>query len=552
MIPAMKMQESSVFYYCSCAYMIMKDNNDNNAGAERLDMHTSGTVRDRVYLDFYNLKEIPFAITPDPAFLFLSNTHQSVIDKILHGIRSRMGFILLTGEVGTGKTTLCRSILDSLDGDAETAYIINPSLSGRELISNILDDLGIKCPPHSSKKDLIDKLNLFLLSTALTRPVVVIIDDAQTMPLDAIEDLRLLSNLETDKTKLLQMVLVGQPELLDFISGPQMRQLRQRVAIHCNLEYITREEIDRYIARRLFIAGDKGHIRFTQRAIKKIYKASNGVPRLINKICDYALTAGYIADDFTIGPRYVKKAIEELGDLAHVQISPSFGKLGRWHARHTKLVLTTASCLFLFIAVVSLNYFFEMPVFTSVKKTEFHADFGTEETPVKSETLDQRPDAPISTIAPAIGCSVSSAFALQLGSFKTLERVVRAVSYYKEQNVDAHWHQLDIGSKGKWYRVFTGPFRTKEEAEEFKAHYSLLKSIVLFAPWSVLIDQTSSSGDADHVISLLQDNHYDSYVEKYEDGCHRVLTGVFIKQERAEKLAQQISDLGILARVISR
>ena len=532
--------------------MSMKDNNDNNTGTERLDIHVSGTVRNRVYLDFYKLREMPFAITPDPAFLFLSNTHQSVIDKILHGIRSRMGFILLTGEVGTGKTTLCRSILDSLDGEAETAYIINPSLSGRELISNILDDLGIKCPPNSSKRALIDKLNLFLLSTANTKPVVVIIDDAQTMPLDAIEDLRLLSNLETDKTKLLQMVLVGQPELLDFISGPQMRQLRQRVAIHCNLEYITREEVDRYIARRLFIAGDKGHIRFTPKAIKKIYKTSNGVPRLINKICDYALTAGYIADDFTIGPGYVKKAIEELGDLAHVQSYPSFGQPGRWHARHRKLVHTITSCLFLLIAVVSLTYFFALPVFTFGKKTGLPSDPGRELTPVKSETLDQRPEVHISTMPPAIGRSVPSPFALQLGSFKTLERAIRAVSFYKERQVDAHWHQLDFGSKGKWYRVFTGPFGTKEEAEKFKADYGLLKSIVLFAPWSVLIDQTSSSEAVDHIISLLRDNNYDSYVEKCEDGSHKVLTGVFIKQERAEKLAQEISDLGILARVISR
>ncbi|MCG7852106.1 MAG: AAA family ATPase, partial [Methanosarcinaceae archaeon] len=224
----------------------MKENNNENIAVGRLGVHPLGAWENRVYLDFYDLKEPPFSITPDPAFLFLSNTHQSVIDKILHGIKSRMGFILLTGEVGTGKTTICRSILDSLYGEAETAYIINPSLSGRELISNILDDFGIKYPPDSSKKVLIEHLNLFLLSIADTKPVVLIIDDAQTMSIAALEDLRLLSNLETDKAKLLQMVLVGQPELLDFISVPQMRQLRQRVAIHCNLEYITREEIDRY------------------------------------------------------------------------------------------------------------------------------------------------------------------------------------------------------------------------------------------------------------------------------------------------------------------
>ena len=162
---------------------------------------------ERVYLDYYSFREAPFSITPDPEFLFLSSTHGSVINKILYGINSRMGFILLIGEVGTGKTTICRSILDNLEGKAETVYIINPSLSGRELISSILDDLGIPTPPETSKKELIACLNQFLLSAEERGPVVIIIDDAQTIPLDALEDLRLLSNLETDKDKLLQMVL---------------------------------------------------------------------------------------------------------------------------------------------------------------------------------------------------------------------------------------------------------------------------------------------------------------------------------------------------------
>ena len=532
--------------------MIMKDNRDNNMGAEDVDNHVSGTVRNRVYLDFYKLREVPFAITPDPAFLFLSNTHQSVIDKILHGIRSRMGFILLTGEVGTGKTTLCRSILDSLDGDAETAYIINPSLSGKELISNILNDLGIKCPPDSSKKDLIDKLNRFLLSTANTKPVVVIIDDAQTMPLDAIEDLRLLSNLETDKNKLLQMVLVGQPELLDFISGPQMRQLRQRVAIHCNLEYITREEIDRYIARRLFIAGDKGHIRFTQKAIKKIYKASNGVPRLINKICDYALTAGYIADDFTIGPAYVKKALEEVGDLDLKEDFASVGKPWRNKVINKRLALVSASATILLILLFSLNYFLVLPMCKYEKDIDLRSALPKEIVTVKIETPKQEFNESIPKETPYTENSVPSPFALQLGSFKSLEGVVRSVSFYKERQVEAHWHQLDLGTKGKWYRLFTGQFGTKEEAQKFKADYGLLKSIVLFAPWSVLVSQTNSSEDLNHIRSVLRNNQYDSYDEKSGDGSHRVFTGIFVNRERAEKLAQEINDLGILARVISR
>jgi type II secretory pathway predicted ATPase ExeA/cell division septation protein DedD len=530
----------------------MKENNSENIAVGHPGVHPFGALENRVYLDFYDLKEPPFSITPDPAFLFLSHTHQSVIDKILHGIRSRMGFTLLTGEVGTGKTTLCRSILDSLDGEAETAYIINPSLSGRELISNILDDFGIKYSPDSSKKVLIEHLNHFLLSIAHTKPVVLIIDDAQTMSIEALEDLRLLSNLETDRAKLLQMVLVGQPELLDFISVPQMRQLRQRVAIQCHLEYLTREEVEGYIPRRLLIAGDKGHVRFTPRAIIKIFKASDGVPRLINKICDYSLTAGYVAEDFTIGPRYVKKALNEIGDLDLKEDFASVGKSWRNKVMNKRLALVSASATTLLIILFSLNYLLVFPMCKYEKDIDLRSALPKETVTVKIESLKQEFNESIPKETPYTENSVPSPFALQLGSFKSLEGVVRAVSFYKEREVEAHWHQLDLGAKGKWYRLFTGQFGTKEEAQKFKADYGLLKSIVLFAPWSVLIDQTGSSEDADHIRSVLRNNHYDSYLAKCEDGSHKVLTGIFIKQERAEKLAQEISDLGILARVISR
>ena len=530
----------------------MKNNNDNKTGTEDLENHVPESAKNRVYLDFYRLREVPFAITPDPAFLYLSSTHQSVIEKILHGIKSRMGFLLLTGEVGTGKTTLCRSILDSLDGDAETAYIINPSLSGRELISNIVDDFGIKYPPDSSKKDLIDKLNRFLLSVANTKPVVVIIDDAQTMPLDAIEDLRLLSNLETDKTKLLQMVLVGQPELLDLISDPQMRQLRQRVAIHSKLEYITEEEIDRYIARRLFIAGDKGHVQFTKNAIKLIYKASKGVPRLINKICDYALTAGYIADDFVIGPGYVKKALKELGDLGLKENPGSTGKSWKTPAMNKKIAFVSASAMTLLILMILLNYLLILPMCKYEKNIDWHATPPKEIVTVKIDPPKERSNESIPKEIPPIETRVPSPFTLQLGSFKSLKGVIRAVSFYKEREIEAHWHHLDLGAKGKWYRLFTGQFGTEEEAQKFRTDYGLLKSIVIFAPWSVLVGQPHSGEELNHMRSALLDNHYDSYDEKSGDGRHRVYTGVFINRERAEKLAQEINDLGFLARVISR
>jgi general secretion pathway protein A len=268
--------------------------------------------KDRVYLDFYNLKGPPFAITPDPEFLFLSETHRNVIEKLQYAIETRMGFMLLTGEVGTGKTTLCRTLLDQMQGGPQTVYVINPALSGHELLANILDDLGIPYPAQASKKELIDRLNRFLLTNEGVGPVVIIVDDAQTMPLTTLEDLRLLSNLETDKSKLLQMLLVGQPELLQLLDQPEIRQLKQRVAIHCRLDFLSRAEVGGYIERRLFVAGNKGQIRFTHKVVKQIHKRSGGVPRIINKISDLALTAAYTTNSHTVQSVHFKAACSEL------------------------------------------------------------------------------------------------------------------------------------------------------------------------------------------------------------------------------------------------
>lgn len=277
----------------------------------------------RVYLDFYELSEPPFAITPDPAFLYLSTTHQAALEKLLYGIRNRLGFLLLTGEVGTGKTTLCRHLLDLLRDEAETVYVINPALSGRELIAAILEDLGLAPEADATKKALIDRLNRYLLERTGPGPVVLIIDDAQAMPAETLEDLRLLSNLETDKVKLLQILLVGQPELNEQIGQPRLRQLQQRITLHCQLERLDRKETESYISRRLYASGNKGRLCFTPRAISLIVKCSQGIPRLINRICDNALVAGYVANDFSIRPPHIKRAIAETGPLAPSPAKPA-------------------------------------------------------------------------------------------------------------------------------------------------------------------------------------------------------------------------------------
>lgn len=325
---------------------------------EHADVDFAGSGKDRLYLDFFDLREAPFSITPDPEFLYFSNTHQSVIDKTLYGISNRSGFILLTGEVGTGKTTLCRSMLDRLDGKAEMVYIINPSVSGVELFSIILDDLGVETAPGATKKALIDLLNRFALAASEARPVVIIIDDAQTMPIDTLEDLRLLSNLETDKEKLLQVVLVGQPELIGLISRPEMRQLRQRIVIACQLGLLSPPEIDGYIDRRLFVAGNKGQIRFTQKAKKQVAQASGGIPRLINIICDYALTAAYISNSFTIGPRHVKSAEKEIGAANLPSGAPGLERPPRGGTVTVPMRLAVVSIALLLIGILAAAVFY--------------------------------------------------------------------------------------------------------------------------------------------------------------------------------------------------
>lgn len=517
-------------------------------GMEPFEACVSGSGKDRVYLDFYNLKESPFSITPDPEFLYFSNTHQSVIDKTLYGINNRMGFILLTGEVGTGKTTICRSILDRLDGEAEMVYIINPFLSGRELISSILDDLGIEYSPDSSKKDLIDHLNRFALSASETKPVVIIMDDAQTIPIDALEDLRLLSNLETDKKKLLQMVLVGQPELIDLISRPEIRQLRQRVVINCHLEFLTPQEVEGYIARRLFVAGDKGQVRFTHKAKQLIAKASSGIPRLINKICDYALTSGYISNDFNIGHQHVKKALAELGDLDFKKGPLNAKKIDRASVKYQRWIHLSVYGLIILVISLLAIHFLDLNI---MKKKVNQPESYSNSPPQKHAAGEQTASVSIpNRTVDELGSGLS--FILQFGSHKTINRTKTAFYQYIEKGIEAHWNRVDLKEQGIWYRLFTGPFANKAKATKYKNDHGLEESKIVFAPWSVLVADSAPQQKLDQIRSILRDNQIDYFTIKNTDDRYRLLAGAFVTKEGAAELAQKIIALGYDARVVWR
>jgi len=267
-----------------------------------------------MYTSFYAFKQKPFSITPNPEFLFLSQTHKEVFAHLLFGIQNRVGFIEVTGEVGTGKTTVLRTLLNQLGEDSyRLAFIFNPCLSALELLQAINREFGVTATA-SSRAELQAALNDFLLrENRAGRTVVLVIDEAQNLQPEVLEEIRLLSNLETETDKLIQIVLVGQPELAAMLEQPNLRQLSQRITVRYNLQPMDFADSRDYINHRLRIAGHQDEPVFAPAAIKEIFSYSRGYPRLINVLCDRSLLVGYAQDRKKIGPSEVKTAISELG-----------------------------------------------------------------------------------------------------------------------------------------------------------------------------------------------------------------------------------------------
>lgn len=266
-----------------------------------------------MYQQFYGLREMPFNITPDPKFLFLAPPHQEALQHLRYGVSEQKGFIVLTGEVGCGKTTICRQLLEELDPEkVETALILNPRLSESELVQAILRELKVT-PVKGSHQDLLDQLNAHLLSLVeQEKEILLIIDESQNMSIDALEHLRLLSNLETHKRKLLQILLIGQPELKEKLRRQELRQLRQRVLVFYELRTLTEEETARYINHRLALAGGQGRPDFTRRAVRRIHHLSQGIPRVVNNLCDKSILSAFIQSRDRVTWWDVRRAAKEM------------------------------------------------------------------------------------------------------------------------------------------------------------------------------------------------------------------------------------------------
>ncbi len=266
-----------------------------------------------MYQDYFEFSEMPFNITPDPKFLFLSPTHQEALAHLRYGIKEKKGFIVLTGEVGCGKTSLCRKLLSELHSDKyETALILNPRVQEHQLLRDILHELGETISPKLDT-DLVGKINAILIDRALKgKSVILIIDEAQNLSFEVLEQIRLLSNLETDTQKLLQIILMGQPELKEKLNQKHLRQLKQRILVYFDLDKLSFKETCMYIQHRLSLTRRSGRPYFTYWAMRKIFKKSKGVPRIINNICDKSLLSSFARTNDFVTYQDVCRAIKAI------------------------------------------------------------------------------------------------------------------------------------------------------------------------------------------------------------------------------------------------
>ncbi|QEM69440.1 AAA family ATPase [Geobacter sp. FeAm09] len=270
-----------------------------------------------MYCDFFGFSEKPFTITPNPHFIYLSGNHREAFAHLLYGIDSHAGFIAMTGEVGTGKTTVLRTLLSQLDPEKyKSALIFNPCLSGEQLLASICRDFGIE-PVEKNSFAYLEALNRYLLEqNAAGRTLVLVIDEAQNLAPEVLEQVRLISNLETEQDKLIQIILAGQPELDDVFNRHDLRQLNQRITVRCRLSPMGLDDTTEYISHRVKISGSRIPGLFTPGAVKRIYRFSGGIPRLINVACEQALLLAWTRESLTVTPDIAARVIAEAGAVA--------------------------------------------------------------------------------------------------------------------------------------------------------------------------------------------------------------------------------------------
>lgn len=412
--------------------------------------------------DYFGFTEKPFSLTPDPKYLYRSASHGSAFELLQYAIRRREGFVVITGDIGTGKTTLCRAVLDQLDRRTFTALVLNPFISEEDLLRVILQDFGVVSRDEIkrgrlagvSKQELIEALNEFLLSLLpLGAGALLIIDEAQNLPLQTLEQIRILSNLETDKEKLLQVVLVGQPNLRDLLRSPALRQLDQRVSIRFELNPLSLDETAAYIGHRLTIAGGGSVVSFTPRAVSKVYRYSGGTPRLINLLCDRALLGAFGERTNRITHKIVAAAAAslELSRAASIGLTVQH----RWAILAGAVAIAAASTA-LYAGISQARR-------PSVPTAPAPAAVTREVVPPAPPAVAPQATAttggstPVETPAPA---PRGASYSIVVGSFRhraeaeSLTRDMRALGFEE----DVVRIRLINATSGAWHQVLAGPY----------------------------------------------------------------------------------------------
>jgi general secretion pathway protein A len=435
--------------------------------------------------EYYGFSDKPFSLTPDPKYLYKSESHANAFDLLQYAIRRREGFVVITGDIGTGKTTLCRAILEQLDRKTFTALVLNPFLSEEDLLRVILQDFGVVSREEIkrgrlagvTKQELIETLNEFLLSLLpLSAGALLIIDEAQNLPRQVLEQIRILSNLETNREKLLQIVLVGQLNLKDLLRSPELRQLDQRVSIRYELKPLTREETANYVAHRLTIAGGGAAVSFAPRALDLVHQYTDGIPRLINLLCDRALLGGYSARTNRISPELVAAAAKGV-DL--VPSSESIFKRVRRHAAvfavgaAISAVLSTAITYAVTTIQARVTAGKPAPRPTtqppaSERETTVSAATGMKGTsgPATPPAVDSQAavEARQANLEPV--AAQTKTYSILVGSFRYEPEAVVLIGQLSELGYHTRAGRVSSATRGIWHQVFVGPYKELEMAKQ--------------------------------------------------------------------------------------
>jgi general secretion pathway protein A len=427
-----------------------------------------------MYESYYGFSEKPFSLTPDPKYLYRSQSHANAFDLLQYAIRRREGFVVVTGDIGTGKTTLCRALLEQIDRRTFTALVLNPFLTEEDLLKRILQDFGVISREevkagrlaNVTKQELIETLYDFLLSLVpLKASAVLIIDEAQNLPLPVLEQIRILSNLETDKEKLLQIILVGQLNLQTLLRTPEMRQLDQRVSIRYELKPLDEEAVAAYVAHRLTIAGGNASVMFTTKALRQVHRWSSGIPRLINLICDRSLLAGYSIRTDRITPDMVSHAalsLELQSPTAPRQRLAAVAALTRRAPLFAAAAVVLLFCAFAVSSAAYMNQRFTLAAEAASNRQQQRPPQSA--AAIANVAAPVMPPAAASRRLPADASLTIVVGSYPVGDARTVADVAALTNWLEASGFRVYYAEVDLGSTGRWQRVLAGAYTDLQTA----------------------------------------------------------------------------------------